>query len=98
MNELKKEFTKFAVATPVGLCAGKVAMDVVERILPRRVRIPVKIVRYVGTAAVGLVAEATVSRAVDDLVETASAASETIKETRKIQKRLEKNPKKEGAH
>lgn len=84
MNVLKKEITKMAIGTPIGLCAGKVAMDVVEKVLPRRVSVPVKVIRYVGTAAIGLVAENMVARSVDDLVDAAETMNDTLKAAKQI--------------
>lgn len=84
MNALKKEITKMAIGTPIGLCAGKVAMDVVEQVLPAEVRIPMKIVRYVGTAAIGLVANNMIARSVDDLVDSAETVNETLKAAKQL--------------
>lgn len=79
------------IATPVGLCTYKVAVDLVANMLPAPVGIPVKIAYKVGTVGVGIIADQAIAKTVCAVVNTivdASEEAEKLKETQKNVKEL----------
>lgn len=69
MNIIKKEIMKAAIGTPIGYCTMKVATKCVSGMLPPAVGMPMKIMRMVGTAGIGMVAASTVQQSVDQSIE-----------------------------